>query len=80
LQNPKPSKPPTATIPATGNATVVVVVNPITPKIPAAGAVIVATVIEPVPAAVAVPAIVARAFTSSSDMVIPFLKIALLVV
>jgi hypothetical protein len=75
LQNPKPSKPPAATRPATGNATVVVVVNPSTPRIPGAVEVIVATVTEPVPAAEAVPAIVAKAFTSFSDMVILFMKL-----
>jgi hypothetical protein len=63
-------------MPATGNATVVVVVNPTTPKIPAAGAVISATTIEPAPTAdAAVPAILAKAFTSSSDMVILFVKL-----
>ncbi|MBD2726948.1 hypothetical protein H6G96_11560 [Nostoc sp. FACHB-892] len=36
-----------ATIPAAGNATTVVVVNPKTPKIPGAVEVTVATVIEP---------------------------------
>jgi hypothetical protein len=68
LQSPKPNKPPAATIPATGNATAVVVVNPSTPKIPGAVEVIVAIVIEPVPAAEAVAAIAPRAFASISDM------------
>jgi hypothetical protein len=46
---PKPTRPATATIPATGRATVVVVVNPKTPRNPGTGEVITATVTEPVP-------------------------------